>query len=338
MTNTLLKLITIGAMSIAGLTTAQAQQSIAGLTTAQAQHTSVSVYNSSSPSLSNGQDAALQPTSDGSLNSNASGQATTANSGPVVSRPATIPADYRVTPFGYFHPSCIRRLAEGDELRRAEHLVRHRNGTTDQMSRCDYPHYRADGETVYGDEQGVKNPNISHSWIVSADCSPCVPTALHDGTTGGITATSFGAISALWSVPYAPTSNDGQTLFFFPGLEDINDAATTILQPVLGWNADFASAWGISSWNCCMSGTTYEATPQQVNSGDTIYGVVGCSSAEPCTTWYVSTYDQQNGKQSLLNTSSDGEVFNWAFAGVLEVYSIAQCTDFPLMAACLSAP
>jgi len=38
----------------------------------------------------------------------------------------------------------------------------------------------------------------------------------------------------------------------------------------------------------------------------------------------------QNGASSrLLQTSSFNQIFNWAFAGALEVYNIKQCTDFP---------
>ena len=110
--------------------------------------------------------------------------------------------------------------------------------------RCEYPHYRVDGQAVYGDEKGAKDPNISHSWIVSESVTKA--------------SGSYGGLHALWSVPPTPPSNDGQTLFYFPGLEDINDVVT-IIQPVLGWNSDFASAWGIASWNCCENGTTYEA-------------------------------------------------------------------------------
>jgi hypothetical protein len=241
--------------------------------------------------------------------------ATVTTAGPT--RPATVPAAYAITPFGYFHPSCVVRLAEGDELRPDENLVRHASGTSDKMHACSYPHYRADGERVFGDERGVKDPNISHSWIVSESVT---------------STTSYGYLYAEWIVPPTPASNDGQTLFFFPGLEDINDVVT-ILQPVLGWNSDFASAWGIASWNCCKSGTTYEATPQRVNPGDTIYGDMYATCAAgtlSCGSWVVFTYDLQNGKYSeLVNTSSFGQTFNWAFGGVLEVYNIARCTDYP---------
>jgi len=36
-------------------------------------------------------------------------------------RPAAVPPDYVVTPFGYFHPSCAVQLAEGDRLEPDQH-------------------------------------------------------------------------------------------------------------------------------------------------------------------------------------------------------------------------
>jgi hypothetical protein len=238
-----------------------------------------------------------------------------ATAGP--NRPATVPAGYLITPFGYFHPSCVAHLAEGDELRPDENLIRHANGTSSNMHVCAYPHYRADGERVVGDERAVKDPDISHAWIEDAAVT---------------TTSSYGILFAEWSVPPAPASKDGQALFFFPGLEDIDDVVT-ILQPVLGWNSDFASAWGVSSWNCCKKGTTYEATPEPVSSGDTILGYMVdiCSAgSKPCSSWDVVARDLQNGKSSeLIDTSSFGQTFNWAFGGVLEVYNIIRCTDYP---------
>jgi hypothetical protein len=170
---------------------------------------------------------------------------------------------------------------------------------------------------VLGDEQGVEAPNISHAWIEYASVT---------------TTSSYGELYAEWTVPPTPTSNDGQTLFFFPGLEDSKDVVT-ILQPVLGWNSDYASAWGIASWNCCEKGTTYEATPQPVSPGDTILGYMfdTCSAGTlSCGSWNIVTWDLQNGNYSqLLNTSSFKQTFNWAFAGAVEVYNIKQCTDYP---------
>jgi hypothetical protein len=229
-------------------------------------------------------------------------------------RPPGVPQDYVITPFGYFHPSCVGHLAPGDELRSDQGVIQHKDRTTSKIPACAHPHYRPNGEAVHGDERALKVPNVT-GWLENASVT----------TTG-----SFGLLSAEWSVPYPPASNDGQTLYYFPGLEDTNDVVT-ILQPVLGWNSDFPSAWGIASWNCCENGTTYEATPQRVSPGDTIYGVTGCAAGgTSCTSWNVVTTDMQNGKSSqLLNTSSFNQIFNWAFGGVLEVYNVKQCPDFP---------
>jgi hypothetical protein len=232
-------------------------------------------------------------------------------------RPATVPADYVITPFGYFHPSCVGHLAKGDVVRQDEKVIQHANGTSDDMHVCAYPHYKGDGAKITGDEKAVDQPTISHAWVEYA------------GTT---TTASYGYMYAYWNVPPAPSTNDGQTVYLFNGMEDYSDVVT-IIQPVLGWNSDYASAWGIASWNCCVTGTAYEATPKPVNSGDLILGLLidTCAAGtKSCTAWDIFTLDVTTGGESeLLSTSSFGQTFNWAFGGVLEVYNIAQCGDYP---------
>jgi hypothetical protein len=232
-------------------------------------------------------------------------------------RPATVPADYVITPFGYFHPSCVNQLAEGDVLHQDEKTIEHANGTFDKIQACAYPHYRADGEAVTGDERAAKQPDITHAWVEDAAVT---------------TTSSYGFMYAFWNVPPAPTKNDGQTLYFFNGLEDINDVVS-IIQPVLGWNSDYASAWGIASWNCCVSGTVQEAPPTSVSSGDLIFGYMfdNCKAGtKTCTSWDIVTWDLTNRNFSQLTaTSNFGQTFNWAFGGVLEVYNILQCGDYP---------
>jgi hypothetical protein len=158
---------------------------------------------------------------------------------------------------------------------------------------------------------------ITHSWIESASTT---------------TSTSYGKFGATWTVPLAPVANDGQTLYFFPGLEQ-NSADTTILRPVLGWNADFPGAWGIASWNCCPKGITTESTPLSVNSGDKIIGRIQetCSPGTlSCPTWNVTIADKTRNKRTTLpHTTSSGLTFNRAFAGALEVYNVVQCDDYP---------
>jgi len=232
-------------------------------------------------------------------------------------RPANVPSNYLITPFGYFHPSCFKRLANGDEVRQDEKAIRHANGAFENIQACAFPHFKATGEKIVGDERGVKDPTIGHAWVEFG------------GTT---TSTSYAYLYAYWSVPPAPSTNDGQTIYLFPGLEDFKDVVT-IIQPVLGWNSDYPSAWGIASWNCCVSGTVFEATPVPVNSWDVIDGYMfsTCASGTlTCGSWDIVTWDRTSGNFSeLLNTSNFGQTFNWAFAGALEVYNVVQCGDYP---------
>ncbi len=243
-------------------------------------------------------------------------------------RPATVPAGYLVTPFGYFHPTCVKHLSRGDVLLKDQHAVQHVDGSFDSIPVCDYPRYNAKGEDVSNthslatDSQG-RLPTISgDNWIEDESIS---------------TGTSFGELVANWSVPPAPTSNDGQTLFFFPAMNDTNTEYDTnngsIIQPVLGWNGDYTNAWSIASWNCCITGITSESSPVSVNAGDTILGTIQstCSAGTlSCSSWNITTKDvTSGGTTTLLQSSSNGQTFNQAYAGTLEVYNITQCSDYP---------
>jgi len=231
-------------------------------------------------------------------------------------RPAAVPEGYVITPFGYFHPSCVREVASGDTVM-ADGRVQHADSTADEESPvCGYPRYTARGEIL---TEGSKPPTITHSWIESGN-------AIN-------TTSSFGELTANWTVPPAPTSDDGQTVFLFPGMEDFATDAT-IIQPVLGWNAGFfGTNWSIASWNCCPKGTTNHSTPVEVNSGDTIFGTIKstCSAGtKSCSKWNITTEDQTISKSTTLSeTPSEGQTFTWAQGGALEVYEIVQCSDYP---------
>jgi hypothetical protein len=231
-------------------------------------------------------------------------------------RPAGVPEGYVITPFGYFHPSCVRQLGNGDTVLGGR-VIQHADGTLETLAVCEQPRYTASGELVITGPEGSEPPTIGHSWIESASTT---------------TSTSYGELVATWTVPPAPTSNNGQTVYLFPGMEDINDVVS-IIQPVLGWNSDFGSAWGIASWNCCPSGITVESTPVRVSAGDEIKGTMRdlCSAGTlSCAKWRVISEDVTTGHSTTLNNSpSEGQTFNWAFAGALEVYSVSQCSDYP---------
>jgi hypothetical protein len=245
-------------------------------------------------------------------------------------RPASVPQDYFATPMGYFHPSCVHGLAEGDVIRKDELAVEHKDGSFDAIPACAYPHYTHSGEKVPMDGESAKPPEIQHDYIEDA-------IMLKDPKS-----TYYGELKATWTVPPDPATHSNQIIYLFPGLEDYASnppIPTTILQPVLGWNVvsaelhlNYPNEWTLSSWNCCAKGAVWHSPFITTEAGHTIFGVMVCThpGAPRCSSFNVNTFDQTSGKQTELSqTSSFGLVFNWAFAGALEVYNISECSDYP---------
>jgi hypothetical protein len=229
--------------------------------------------------------------------------------------PAGVPDDFVITPFGYFHPSCVRHLEKGETLLAGGRVIRHADGTFENLPACNYPHYDSRGKKEARVASAAEAPTISHAYVETAFVST--------------TASSYGELSASCIVPPAPLSYDEQQLYFFPGFESAT-SPESIIQPVLGWNG---GPWTIASWNCCPAGTANESTELDVNTGDTILGTIQstCGPGTPsCATWNVTTEDVTTGQSTVLgDTPSEGQTFNLAFAGVLEVYNVVQCTDYP---------
>jgi len=232
------------------------------------------------------------------------------------SRPANVPEGYVVTPFGYFHPSCVQTLAEGETLL-ADGRVRHTDGTAAEKAPvCSYPRYARDGSPATANPalKTKVSPEVD-GWVENANVA---------------TSEAYSALFADWTVPPSPASDDGQVLFYFPGLEDINDPNTSILQPVLQWAG---GQWAVANWNCCLSNIVTESPLINVSPGDLILGTItgNCRRGTlSCPTWTIFSFDLSNGESTTLNhTPSEGQIFNWAFGGVMEPYYVVQCSDYP---------
>jgi len=245
-------------------------------------------------------------------------------------RPPAVPEGYVITPMGYFHPSCVQELAEGDIVREDEKAIEHKDGSFESIPDCAFPHYTPAGEKVpldgEGTEDGAGNepPAIVHDYIELATMKKDL--------------FYYGELRANWLVPPAPTSHDGQVIYLFPGLEDYRSNHTTILQPVLGWNATpggrgFKNVWSLASWNCCVAHTIQHSPFIATATGDNIFGqmFMACKPGAPrCGSFTVNTVDSTTGTSTeLKKTSSFGRSFNWAFGGALEVYNVSKCSDYP---------
>jgi hypothetical protein len=236
-------------------------------------------------------------------------------------RPANVPSDYVITPFGYFHPSCVRMVKQGETVL-ADNRIRFTDGTEETIPAfCSFPHYTDQGELVVERSANAGPPEIGHSWIEAGQVSASTP---------------YNGVAATWTVPQTPTTNDGQTLYFFPGLMHTPLDPDLIIQPVLGWNDGQSGVgpWNIASWNCCPSGMAWYSTPVTVNSGDQISGTVlsecGNVPIQACPKWNITTTDvTTRGSTTLSSDFPNLITFEWAVSGALEVYSIAQCSDYP---------
>ncbi len=272
---------------------------------------------------------------------------------PVGPRPASVPANYLITPEGYFDPHCVYQVNANQVLTPAGNgmalvtipasavasarsltmqssasarkqvaytLTAEQIAAAPKVPPCDHPRYDLTGKMVPASQQDSapavsQNPTIN-GWLES----------------GSATLGAMSYLHAQWNVPAAPSNKSSQTVYFFPGFQNLSGSAI-IMQPVLGWNAGGGiPGWSGASWNCCSVGNAYHSAFIRVT-GSTISGDVGgsgCStSTGVCSNWQIVTYDWGSGASTTFNTNAGGRVMNWTFGGVIEAYSVGSCNEFP---------
>jgi len=234
-------------------------------------------------------------------------------------RPANLPADFGITPFGYFHPSCVLPLAEGETLL-ADGSIERTDGTTEAAASCSYPHYTLTGELVAADATAPGAIDaINYGWLEYVSAT---------------TRTSYGKMSTTWVVPPAPKSEDQQIILLFSGFEDKNNVVS-MLEPVLQFGPTTAGGgnfWAMASWNCCINGVTRNSPLMGVNPGDTVVGTISptCKSGKGCATWNVVSDDKTTKQTTTLSkTPAEGQVWNWATGASILPWDFVQCSDYP---------
>jgi hypothetical protein len=231
-------------------------------------------------------------------------------------RPPSVPPEFLATPHGWFHPSCVVEVDEGETVQ-ADGVLLRANGEARQVGGCVHARYDRDGRRF--DRR--------------AAAARTVPAAVVNGWVASTSSTSVGpieSISATWQVPSHPARSRGQTLYFFPALEPAATGAF-ILQPVLAWNGYNDRRWTIASWNCCTDGTVLHSAPRPVAVGETITGSVlgsGCDAQGVCASWSVSAVSSR-GTSTTLATTSHGAVLDWGFGGAFEAYGVSACSQYP---------
>jgi hypothetical protein len=237
---------------------------------------------------------------------------------PTGARPAGVPDDYVVTPNGYFSPDCVATVHAGDELQ-TNGTIRRASGAMEKAATCGKANYTLQGDRIEADGRRTLRstatpPPEQSGWVQSANYTSSTP---------------IGRIVATWTVPSAPTTKDDQVIYFFPGLEQL-PTVKSILQPVLGWNGYNDKAWTLASWNCCVDGTTFHSDPIPASAGDTVVGdtYATCAAGQACSTWKIDSRNTTTGQTSSLTTNPYADL-TWVFGGVLEVYNVSTCGEYP---------
>ena len=229
-------------------------------------------------------------------------------------RPASIPAEYLATPFGWFHPSCVITVSEDDKIDANGNIVRRSdNALVRTPIHCQYPRYDREGTAF---PAGGPPPTINN-WIVDGEAN--------------VGAMDF--ISANWTVPANPVNVTGQILYFFPGLMPTSPISSNeLLQPVLGWNQiGTGPGWTISSWRwSSITGLSMNSPLVAVSTGAQLYGYVwgnNCNMGTGvCQSWQILT-SIAGGTQTTLNSDALSEPLLYSLGGVYEGYNINYCNQ-----------
>lgn len=218
-------------------------------------------------------------------------------------RSTPMATDLVLTPGGYRHRSLVHRVEPGHAIHVTEGKARLRSLATGAV--IDVPEHKVQPGDV---------PGFGTGWIVDAFWA----------NNTGNPVTSF---KTTWTVPPAPTTSSGQTIFLFNGIDPI-DPSQAILQPVLQWGVSHAGGgayWSVASWYVLGSGQAFYTPLVQVNPGDVLVGVMTLTANSGGLFSYESEFQGIAGTQLPVQNVAE---LVWCNE-TLEAYSITACSDYP---------
>jgi len=211
--------------------------------------------------------------------------------------------DKVLTPGGFRSRSLVHKVGEGESLRAVDNLVTKVDLATNEL--MEMPEISVAPEEV---------PALGSGWITYA--------YWNNGTGSSIT--SFGTT---WTVPAAPSTPEGQTIFLFNGIQNYGQNFG-ILQPVLQWGPSAAGGgqfWSIASWYVTSGGQAFHTNLINVSPGDNLIGVMTLTGQSGSLFNYTSEFQGISGTN--LPVSNIAELL-WCNE-TLEAYSVNQCSDYP---------
>lgn len=217
-----------------------------------------------------------------------------------------------LTPFGPMDKQHVHFIDDGYYLSIESNHIKKIEEKTDKAVQ-DF------GEAGYNDElSGVASKsaaNLPSGWITYA--------YWFNDTSKPVT-----YFSTNWKVPSGPTTNHGQTLFLFNGMQDGFSSTSHILQPVLQWGYSAAGGgyyWAITNWYVSGNEAFYGAL-ENVSTGTNLQGVMESIKNKTGGYSYTSYFDGYP-KASSLKVKNVPQLY-WA-AETLETYNCEKNSDYP---------
>ena len=218
-------------------------------------------------------------------------------------RSVDAPANFVLTPGGFRHRSLVHQVGKKEVLHFAEARAQLIDLATNV--RKDIPKGRARSGEV---------PDLGSGWISYG---------YWDNGTGN----SLSSFRSTWTVPPAPSTDSGQTIFLFNGIQNYG-TNYGILQPVLQWGPSAAgggSYWSIASWYVTSGGDAFHTTLIQVDEGDVLIGLMTFTGQSGTGFNYRSEFQGIGG--TTLNIANIAELL-WCNE-TLEAYGVQACSDYP---------
>jgi hypothetical protein len=222
--------------------------------------------------------------------------------------------DYVLTPGGMRPRSLVFPIEPGAVLDGAEGRIRKMHPSGRLLQDFGAVPARPDGRPVmpYNVVQPAAVVPLGSGWITYASWT---------NSTG----TPISLFSTKWVVPPAPSTQSGQTVFLFNGIQN----SGFIYQPVLQWGSSAAGGgnyWAVASWYADgQGGPAYHSNLVRVNPGDTLTGVMTLTGQSPQGFSYNCDF------QGIANTGlpiRNIPQLTW-LVETLECYGMTKCSDYP---------
>jgi hypothetical protein len=128
-----------------------------------------------------------------------------------------------------------------------------------------------------------------------------------------------------WMVPPPPSTQSGQTIFLFNGIQN----SSMIYQPVLQWGGSAAGGgnyWAVASWYVDgQGGPAFHSPLTQVSPGATLIGVMTMTGQSGNLFNYNCNFQGIANSGYAVNNIQE---LTWCIE-TLEAYSLTKCTDYP---------